>query len=206
MYKIYINERPLILCKTSKKEKLISSKGNILVARYLGKVKFLMNYIDLMEKSNRYDLVLIHSDDLESLWNDYQNLYKILEAAGGTVFNEDNNILMIFRRGFWDLPKGKLEKGEPRELTAIREVEEETGIKNIQLISLLHMSYHTYKTKKGKRILKPIYWYRMTAPKQILIPQVEEDIEQALWMSLEDIPKKAKPIYRSIQDVLQKVL
>ena len=210
MYKIYINERPLILCKTAKKSELIPAKGNVLVARYLGKVKFLINYIDLMEKTNRYDMVLLHTDDLENLWNDYQNLYKILEAAGGLVFNEANEILMIYRRGFWDLPKGKIEKGEKKELAALREVEEETGVHSLKAAkatikkSLFHTSYHTYRTKKGKRILKPTYWFLMQAPKQDLIPQEEEDIEQAIWMNVNDIAKKATPIYRSIQDVLEK--
>ena len=110
---------------------------------------------------------------------------------------------MIFRRDYWDLPKGKIDPGESKEEAAVREVEEETGLKNIALGPLLTETYHTYRTKKGNRILKRTYWFRMDAPNQELIPQTEEDIEQAIWQDLHTFLPTSPVIYKSILEVLQ---
>ncbi len=107
--------------------------------------------------------------------------YTIIEAAGGIVKNENDEILMIFRREKWDFPKGKVEAGESWEEAALREVTEETGVQGLQLGEALPMTEHTY-TLEGTPILKHTHWYRMSAPKQALAPQTEEDIAQALWI------------------------
>ena len=164
MYKIYINERPLILCNSGQLEDSLPKVDEALVARYQGKKKFLINYIDQMEKSDRYEAVVLHSADYEKLVKHYKSIYKIIEAAGGLVFNESGKALLIHRLGYWDLPKGKLEKGETIEEGALREVEEETGLQGGSIVKKLHESYHTYHSRKGKRILKKTYWYQMTAP------------------------------------------
>ena len=106
------------------------------------------------------------STDYEKLVADFQSNYKILEAAGGLVYNAEGKILLIFRRDFWDLPKGKIDPGESKAAAAVREVEEETGLKDITLGDLITETYHTYRTKKGNRILKRTYWFRMDAPNQ----------------------------------------
>ena len=110
--------------------------------------------------------------------------YTIIHAAGGIVTNENGEILMIFRRGKWDFPKGKVEPDESCEAAALREVTEETGVHGLQLGEALPMTQHTYDLH-GTHILKHTHWYRMTAPAQVLIPQTEEDIEQALWVKPE---------------------
>lgn len=203
MYKIYINETPLLLFDAGKASKLPKTGPNELLVRYTGKAKFLLNYADMLEKSRRYDRVIIHSTDYQKLVDDFQGNYKVLEAAGGLVYNEQGKVLMIFRRDFWDLPKGKIDPGESKEEAAVREVEEETGLKNIQLGSLLTETYHTYRTKKGNRILKRTYWFRMDAPHQKLIPQAEEDIEQAIWQDLDTFLPTSPVIYKSILEVLE---
>src|SRR5215510_275068 len=100
---------------------------------------------------------------------------KKIIAAGGLVVNDRDELLMIFRRGKWDLPKGKLDKGESLKDCAIREVEEETGLKNITLGPPLIITYHTYH--EGARfILKESHWYKMSVSgQQNLVPQTEED-------------------------------
>nr|MBS0038250.1 hypothetical protein [Saprospiraceae bacterium] len=113
MYKIYINETPLILSRTS----LLAAytfyaKEQVLVVKYTGKTKHLLQYIDLLEKTNRYDAVIIHSDRYDDLKTDFKSLFKKIHAAGGVVKNPKNEVLFIFRKGHWDLPKGKIEKGE----------------------------------------------------------------------------------------------
>jgi 8-oxo-dGTP pyrophosphatase MutT (NUDIX family) len=109
---------------------------------------------------------------------------------------------MIFRRGKWDLPKGKLDKGEKLEDCAIREVEEETGLKNTKLISPLIVTHHTYH--EGSRfILKESHWYTMkVSSEQKLTPQTEEDIFDIKWVSKNDLEKYRKDSFPLITDVL----
>src|ERR1700712_23652 len=86
---------------------------------------------------------------------------KIIYAAGGLVINEKNEILFMFRRKVWDLPKGKVDPGESNEEAAIREVAEETGLRQIVLHEPLINTHHTYE-EKGKMIRKQTHWFRMT--------------------------------------------
>jgi len=123
--------------------------------------------------------VIIHSPDVEQLMTDFTSLFTVVEAAGGLVENDKNQFLFIYRRKFWDLPKGKFEKNETRKETAVREVQEETGVKGIKLKSKIATTYHVFKTKTGKKILKKSYWFHMKVRDQKLKPQKEEDIEKA---------------------------
>jgi 8-oxo-dGTP pyrophosphatase MutT (NUDIX family) len=202
MYKIYINDTPIFLMNTQDNRELLPSSENILIAKYLGKPKYLLTYIDMLEKSKKFDAVVLHSENYEKLVEDFKGLYKIIEAAGGVVFNDKNEILMIYRLQIWDLPKGKIDDGETPEATAVREVEEETGINNIQIGPLITKTYHTYKNGKRKRILKRTYWYRMETKDQKLIPQAEENIEIAEWILLEKFLSEKRKAYRSIMEVL----
>ena len=204
MYKIYINETPLLLIDAASGQIPAKPGPQEMVMRYTGKAKFLLNYADMLEKPNRYDRVIIYSEDYEKLRTDFDSNYKIIEAAGGLVFNEKEEVLMIFRRDFWDLPKGKIDEGEGKEEAAVREVEEETGLKQITLGKSLGETYHTYRTGKGKRVLKRTYWYLMNAPDQKLVPQAEEDIEQAKWLKPHTFLATKPVIYNSILDVIQK--
>ena len=203
MYKIFINSVPLYLTNKADAETLAQQKGNNLLARYVGKPKILLSYADMLEKGSDFDTVIIYSADVEQLFRDFTNHYEIIEAAGGLVFNENDELLMIFRRGYWDLPKGKAEKGEGIEETAVREVEEETGIQNIELGQFFQKTYHFYRTKSNKRALKLSHWYIMKAPKQTLIPQTEEDIDKAIWIKIEDFEQQKDPIYGNIMDLIQ---
>ncbi len=202
MYKIYINDTPIFLMNTEEQRNMLPLVKNILTVKYLGKSKYLLNYIDMLEKTKKFDSIVIYSEDYETLVDDFKGLYKIIEAAGGVVFNEHNEILVIYRLGYWDLPKGKIDKGENPEAAALREVEEETGINQIELGPLLTETYHTYKNGKGKRILKRTYWYEMKTRDQKLIPQREENIEIAEWISLKKFLAEKRLAYRSIMDVL----
>lgn len=203
MYKIYINEQCLTLLPSSKVKKLMSKVENSLFVRYFGKKKFLLNYIDMLEKGSKYDSVHIYADDYKSLKADFKSLYETVPAGGGLVINELGEILFIFRRGFWDLPKGKLEGNETIKECAVREVSEETGIHSIKLIKKLCTTNHQFK-RHGIRKIKKSYWYIMEAPSSKLTPQTEEDITKAKWMTLEKFQSKDRPVYKSILDVLKK--
>ena len=202
MYKIYINETPLFLVKNKQDVSDLFEDSKTLYGKYRKRKKFIANYIDMLEKGGEYDAVILYGDDYEGLVNDFMSFYKILPAAGGLVFNEDKEILMIYRRGFWDLPKGKVEKDETIEAAAIREVQEETGIKHVELGPKLVDTYHTYFSKSGKRILKLSHWFLMFTSDRVLIPQVEEDIEKAIWIKKRNLLDEKKKVYRNILEVL----
>lgn len=205
MYKVYINETPIYLISTKKlQEKQIVADEYNLVARYAGKSKFLLQYIDMLEKTNRFRSVTIHSSDKKALKKDFESLFNVISAAGGLVFNETEQALLIYRRGHWDLPKGKIDRGESKQEAAIREVEEETGIKNIQLLDAICKTRHFYRNKKGGRCIKKTYWYEMRAPNQGLIPQSEEDIEKAIWAELNTFFDEKIKTYKNIVDVIGK--
>jgi len=202
MYKIYINETLLILAAQSEVRVPEKNDQSDIIARYAGKPKFLLNYIDLAEKTSVYKTITIYSPNLKKLRKDFQSLFKIVKAAGGLVINDKNEGLIIQRRGFWDLPKGKMEVGEKKKAAAIREVIEETGIKTVAIDKKLITTYHTYRNIHKKRVLKKTYWYLMRAQKQKLIPQAEEQIKEAKWVDLDVFMAKKPKIFRNIKDII----
>jgi ADP-ribose pyrophosphatase YjhB (NUDIX family) len=201
--KIFINEKPIFLASTQEVAALPKTDKTLL-GIYRGKVKVLHQFIDTFEKNNPYDAAIISADDKEKLVTDFKDLFKWMPAAGGVVFNDKEEILMIFRRGFWDLPKGKIDKGEAQDAAAVREVQEETGLQNVDLQQFITTTYHIF-TQKEKRVLKPTYWYKMQTNDVTLIPQTEEDIEQAVWMSKAAFFAEARVVYKSILEVLSLV-
>jgi ADP-ribose pyrophosphatase YjhB (NUDIX family) len=129
---------------------------------------------------------------------------KIVKAAGGLVYNTEGKLLIIFRNGKWDIPKGKVEKGESIEETALREVEEECGISNLNIVDPVpFISYHTYN-HKGKNVLKPTYWYRMSCADDLaLVPQTEEGITQVKWANKTFVKNEVlKNTYNSIKNLI----
>ena len=199
--KIYIEETPLYLVADSETLGIDLTPKTVLVSRYTGKIKHLLNHIDLLEKSRKYTAVIIEHHEPDILIGDFLNLYKMLSAAGALVVNELGEYLMIHRLGHWDLPKGKIEKEESINVAAIREIEEETGAHDVELKESLLTTFHTYKLKK-KRILKKTYWFHATAPKQDLIPQAEENIERATWLDYSQFNEEGEKIYKNILEVI----
>lgn len=125
-------------------------------------------------------------------------------AAGGIVENEDKKILLIFRRGKWDLPKGKLDEGETIEECAVREVEEETGLRSIQQGELIEVTLHNY-IEKGTEIEKETYWYAMKVEgEQNLVAQTEEGIEDIKWVKESELPVYLANTYNNIIDIIEK--
>ena len=143
--------------------------------------------------------VTIH-DDQE--WQRFAQDYTLIHAAGGIVSNEEDEILMIFRLGYWDFPKGKVEAGEDWETAAVREVEEETGLRDIRIIHPYPNTYHTY-TLHDTPILKITHWYEMRAPKQSLTPQTEEDIAQAVWVPRNEVSDHLRESYPSLRTLFE---
>ncbi len=128
---------------------------------------------------------------------------RCLKAGGGLVVNERNDLLMIFRNGVWDLPKGKWEQGESMVECARREVEEETGICDIHVGSLIDITRHIYSDEKGY-IVKENHWFQMQAPNQTLVPQTEEGISEACWVPRNSVDKHLLNTYYSIKYIIEK--
>lgn len=200
MYKIYINHSLLILCSLEVFRELDKSRI-ALSFMYNGNRKRLHNVVDLLEKSSKNQRTVIYSTDLKSLWKDFKSIHEFRKAGGGIVFNEMGELLVIFRKGLWDLPKGHTKTGEKMKETALREVEEECGTSNLSIKRKVGQTYHVYRIK-GRKVMKKSVWYHMTSPKQALIPQTKEHIEQAIWVNPE-IFLEQYDMYSNIRDILK---
>lgn len=152
-------------------------------------------------KLKSVDSITITGADVSSLINYIKTKFKVIEAAGGVV-EKGNQTLLIYRKGRWDIPKGKIEKGEKKRICAVREVEEETGVK-AEIIRKVCTTWHTYVTNK-KYILKKTHWYWMRCVDDSkLAPQAEENIEEAKWLTLSEMRSALYDSYRSIRVVIQ---
>lgn len=161
------------------------------------------NLISELESSETFISI---DGNTEENWTNFQSNYKIVEAAGGLVQNQKGEWLFIHRNDLWDLPKGKLEKGESIGECAVREVAEECGIEEPEIIKPLNTTYHTY-TLKGQRILKPTYWYLMiSSDESELIPQTEEGIDVVKWVPTNEAKQLASSSFGSIKQVVEEGL
>lgn len=204
MYKIYFGDHALWI--VSDETNALAQSRRAFLVRYNAEQYHLLNsYIALLTQpqADSPDAVILQTSNPDTLFYTVSQMFLIQEAAGGLVYNSDKEILAIYRRGFWDLPKGKIDAGETPAQAAVREVEEETSVKELQLLDFVGNTYHVFNDKSGKRILKNTHWFAMSAPQQTLKPQAEEDIEQAVWLLPEKLMLK-RPIYASILDVLHK--
>jgi ADP-ribose pyrophosphatase YjhB (NUDIX family) len=140
--------------------------------------------------------------DFEAMKHAFFKKFNLIRTGGGLVRNDSGDYLLIFRRGKWDLPKGKLDPGESIEECALREINEETGLINLTIEQHLVNTYHTYD-ENGKHILKENWWYLVKAAgKQLITPQVEEDITEVKWVTGSEIPLYMEKSMPSIIDVM----
>jgi ADP-ribose pyrophosphatase YjhB (NUDIX family) len=200
--KVYFNDKPLFLCNEIDKtiEPYLHHDDAVFIDEFSGHaVKSMIHEMALQ----KIQVGIFFHTNLDELRKAFWKKFTIIKAAGGLVNNNENEILMIFRRGKWDLPKGKLDPGETLEQCAMREVEEETGLKKLELQQHLLTTYHTYH-ESGKFILKESYWYNMRINgQQPLIPQAEEDIAEARWVKREQVKELLNNTFPSVKDVLE---
>ena len=206
-YKIYVNGVPVFLTTPAVYVEMgvFPDKLNY-VGHYQGKKKQIKQFLDLLDKNRDVKSVTIISPDVDALWTDFQACFKILEAAGGYVLNENDLLLVFFRRGSWDIPKGKIDPGETPEETAVREVMEETGLNMLNISDKIGETYHAYFEDEAV-LLKETHWYKMNSSgKGKLKPQEEEGISEVKWADLEWFKSAEFDTYHSVKDIIGKLL
>lgn len=201
--KIYFGEKPVFLCDEMATDlnEILHHPDTIFVDEIsVPAIRSMLHEI----RKEEFHAGVIWNADLEKLKNSFFKQFTLIEAAGGIVQNPTKDLLFIFRLGKWDLPKGKLEKGENLEDCAMREVTEETGVKDLKLKKKIGESYHSYD-EFGKHFLKISHWYHLTCPAdQKLQGQASEHIAAVTWVPTKDIRKPLENTYPSIKDILAK--
>ena len=198
--KIFVDESPIYITdELSAELKKKSTQNNVLLIsdENLIKIDTILNALKTDKKE-----VIILVEDIEKAKVDFFKNFTCIEAAGGIVQNENKDLLFIFRRGKWDLPKGKIENDETPEICAAREIEEETGVKNLILKHKIGETYHIYEENKTM-ILKTSHWfYFISNEEQHTIAQTEEDISEVKWIHTRNIKEPMANTYQNIKDIL----
>ena len=193
MQKIFVGNKPIILTTQLKKE--IDFKNILIESAGVEKI------ISTLKK-DKYKAVHLIGSDLDSMLKTFLKLLPNVVAAGGKVLNSSGRILFIFRNGKWDLPKGKTESNETIDQTALREVEEETGIKGLHITKPLEITYHILK-RNNKYQIKKTYWFEMYSDyKGDLSPQLSEGITKVKWIGPKKLKKVKKNIYANIEGLI----
>lgn len=199
MHKIYFEQRCIIICEPSN-ERL--ADPNAVKFRPGSKLE-IKTLVNLFEATQSLSRIYIPTQDVEGVYRSICAEFKEVNAAGGLVSNRRGDFLMINRNSMWDLPKGHQEDGEDISVTALREVQEETGVDQLELRSLICVTDHCY-LRDGIWHLKHTWWYDMlyTDPTD-LTPQREEDISKAAWVAKSSLPPFLKNTYPSIIEVFR---
>ena len=198
MYKIFNENRIVLLSNTDETINLSDCKSML---KYRNEEQ-LQLHLKLFEDNKNLTVTCIYSDDLENLFKVFKKHHSYIEAAGGIVKNKENQFLAIYRLNMWDLPKGKIENDEIPKEAAIREVEEECGITNLEIVKEETPTYHIYEYK-NKKVLKKTYWYQMFYPyNEKLIPQIEEDIEKVKWFNSNQKDFFKENTYESLKELV----
>ena len=199
MHKIYFEKRAIIIC--SPDDQALTDPNVIQFS--LGESIDIHNLVGMVETSDSLHRICIPTDDIEETYKRVCAEFLEVNAGGGLVSNRRGDYLLISRNGLWDLPKGHQDPGEDISVTALREVQEETGINDLQLRDLICITDHCYK-RNGIWHLKHTWGYDMlhTDPTD-LTPQREEDISKAAWVAKSSLPPFLLNTYPSILEVFR---
>lgn len=190
MYKIFINNKVLYLSNHLVEE----TNFNLYLLESVNIQKIISKY-----RAGTLENVVLYHPNKKELLRIFKSKLVVHKAGGGKVFNEKGEILFIYRNDKWDLPKGGIDKKEFIEDTAMREVEEETGCKNLKIVKKIGKTYHIFK-RNGENRLKITHWFEMkTTYKGKLQGQIEEGIEKAVWIDPKKVPEILQNSYGNIQ-------
>jgi 8-oxo-dGTP pyrophosphatase MutT (NUDIX family) len=207
MYKVFFNDSTIQIGSEMNK-----SLNNNIAKKFnsvdYGVVNQIISQIESVESPSAF---YIMNQEVDSAMDYFRSQFVEIPAAGGLVKKADGSLLFIKRLGVWDLPKGKIEKRETPELAAIREVEEECGLSDLQIIKQLDSTFHIYRspylTFPLNLVLKETKWFLMNySGEETPVPQVEENIEEVAWFSPVDLVQVYSNTYSSLSDLLKKSL
>ena len=198
-FTVYVNQKPLIL--TNDEEQYFMPPAEHYQSYIYCKFKSeedISRILNICDQDEHLQLALIYAADFESFKKTFRELFTEIMAAGGVVKNEEDELLLIFRKGKWDLPKGKADEGETPEQTALREVSEETGLASLTIGAPVLTTYHAYKEEK-ERFLKTTYWFEMKGTKtEKLVPQTEEKISDIRWVKADELENYTSNTYSTL--------
>jgi ADP-ribose pyrophosphatase YjhB (NUDIX family) len=195
MYKVFVNQKEIILTSTA-------PKGKGVKVLPLKSTPF-KNIIRIIRTTRVKRLYLMH-DNPKKLLSGFKKKLPVTIAAGGVVQHEEGKLLFIYRKKRWDLPKGRVDKGETLEGAAKREVKEETGVKKIKVGKPAGVTYHVFK-RNNRYQLKETHWFFMkTSYEGVLTPEIKEDITKATWKNKSKTAKAIKNTYPNIEDLFDK--
>ncbi len=190
MHQIFVNDKPIVL--TTIVEQETDFKNYLLDTAKIGKV------IKELRSKNIQSIRLIDSNK-ETLIKKFLKKLPNVIAGGGKVYNEQGEVLFIYRNDKWDLPKGRAENKETIDKAAIREVEEETGVKHLKITKPLEITYHIFK-RNGKHKIKVTYWFEMkTDYKGLLSGQINEGITKVEWLNPNQVTSAMENSYANIK-------
>jgi 8-oxo-dGTP pyrophosphatase MutT (NUDIX family) len=193
MQKIFVGNKPIVL--TTKVESESDFKNYLIDTVDINKV---LHHL----KKEKYKSIRLIGENQELLLKKFLSLLPNIVAGGGKVLNAEGKILFIFRNGKWDLPKGKAEHKETIDQTALREVEEETGIRGLTLTKPLEITYHIFK-RNNQYFIKKTYWFEMFSDYSgDLKPQIKEGITKVKWIGPKKLKKVKTNIYANIEALI----
>lgn len=199
MHKIYLEKRCMVIC--SPEEQALGDPNSIEL--HLGDSPDFAALVSMFQTSGSLSRIYIPTPCEEKTYKSFCSQFKEVNAAGGLVSNRRGDVLLISRNGMWDLPKGHQEEGEDIRTTALREVQEETGVGQLELGELICVTDHCY-LRGGTWHLKHTWWYDMLYTDPVdLTPQREEDIAKAAWVARSSLSPYLKNTYPSIMEVFR---
>jgi 8-oxo-dGTP pyrophosphatase MutT (NUDIX family) len=200
MYKVFFNDCRLIISETDEGENLNNSDEKVCLNEPHQLSEYVLPFLENCTKS------LTIYGNMTDLWNHFKTFFHLIPAAGGLV-KSSKGYLFIFRKGKWDLPKGKIDEGETPEEAAVREVKEETGLQQVKIIQPLPSTWHIYFSKfdepGSKPFLKETRWFLMEAnPEQVLVPEKGEGITEICWFNTSELLTILSNTFDSLRDLI----
>jgi 8-oxo-dGTP pyrophosphatase MutT (NUDIX family) len=199
-YKIWVNTAWVVFIQQAPDPEIYTKENSFILAKTTDPLE-IMTLINQIQSKGIKGPLFVLVQNVRNTWEKVLRLFKLVQAAGGCILNPQGDLLFFYRRGYWDLPKGKIEKNESPRQAALREVFEEVGL-NCTIKSSLPLTFHTY-IEKERLILKKTHWFLMSTNDQKVALQTDEDIERHRWLKPRQIAQIRKKLYPNLVALLE---